>query len=635
MSLPVSYTRLRWLLPAALMLSALCSFSQTNISGIVNTYHQVVEVIPAKACVRVSDITGVNVNSRVLLLQMKGGTITTATGSAFGDTTSTGEAGFYEAATICYIRGDSVFFFHNLINSYTPGTGKVQLVQFAEYTSANVVDTLKAAPWNETTGTGGVIALFADADITLNAPIYADSSGYRGGAFYNHSGTCSIIQPAGTAYAYDATTSSNNNGAYKGEGIATVPGTLDGGKGAPANGGGGGNNHNNSGGGGANLTAGGNGGGNSSSGPTGCNTANNWGRGGKPLKSWGGTKIYMGGGGGAGHANNGSAAFNFGGNGGGIIFIWTPQLNGNNKTISANGGNGGASQSDGAGGGGAGGTIILQVTNFSGSLTVEAKGGNGGQSDDGGVGGRCFGGGGGGSGGVICFSGTVPGITTSVAGGTAGPEISRDAGCNAAVPGSDGAAGNVLSSYTFTRSTSNAGYCALLLPSKLLSFTASPDQQGVRLQWQMEHPELVLVFTIEKKTGADSWKPILTMPAQATLDLYTTYDEEEQAGDIYYRLKITERAGQIYYSSVRRLFVEPVADDFITYPNPATARLTIRRARSGAADIQLTDISGRIILAHRTLLRQTEFILPALAPGLYFLRVNDKVKKLLIRQEGL
>ncbi|MBK7561578.1 MAG: hypothetical protein IPI68_08645 [Chitinophagaceae bacterium] len=63
------------------------------------------------------------------------------------------------------------------------------------------------------------------------------------------------------------TSSSNLNGAYKGECVANIPATENSAKGAPANGGGGGNNHNNSGGGGANLNTGGNGGGNSSSGP--------------------------------------------------------------------------------------------------------------------------------------------------------------------------------------------------------------------------------------------------------------------------------------------------------------------------------------------------------------------------------
>src|SRR5258705_2946465 len=315
---------------AAFFFIALFSFSvaaqTTNISGIVNTYHKVVEIIPAKACVRVANISGLNGNCRVMLVQMKGASIITTNTSTFGDTTSLNEAGNYEIGTVCYIIGDSVFLFHNLLNTYNYSTGKVQLVQFAEYNSVNIIDTVKAASWDSVACTGGVIAIFATLDITLNAPIYADSSGNSGGVYYNNNATCNIVLQAGTGYAYDITAATNLNGAYKGECVANIPATVNSAKGAPANGGGGGNNHNNSGGGGANLTTGGIGGGNSSSGPTGCNVGNNWGRGGKALSSWGGTKIFMGGGGGAGHANNGSVLFNYGGNGGGIIFIWANNL---------------------------------------------------------------------------------------------------------------------------------------------------------------------------------------------------------------------------------------------------------------------------------------------------------------------
>jgi len=619
------------LLTGVFFLCGFVSFSQTNISGVVNTYHAVVEVIPAKACVRLSDMTGITVNTRILLVQMKGGTISTANNASFGDTTSTGEAGFYEAGTICYIRDDSVFLFHNLINSYSPSTGKVQLVQFAEYTSANVVDTLKAAPWNETTGTGGVIALFADADITLNAPVYADSSGYRGGAFYNHSGTCNIIQTAGTGYVYDATAASNLNGAYKGEGIATVASTQDGAKGAPANGGGGGNNHNNSGGGGANLTAGGNGGGNSSSGPTGCNTANNWGRGGKALRSWGGTKIFMGGGGGAGHANNGSAAFNYGGNGGGIIFIWTPVLMGNNQEISANGAAGGPSQSDGAGGGGAGGTIILNVNSYTGNVSIRADGGDGGLSDDGNVGGRCFGGGGGGSGGAIYFSGAVPPVAISTNAGAAGLEIQRDAGCNAAQAATAGTSGAVFSSYTFTRSTTTAGYCSLLLPSKLLYFNGSMSDKKALLDWQVQNPELVSHFIIEKRTGPADWAALITMPADNSKEIYSTTDAGIFPGDNFYRLRVTERSGVVYYSAVRRVFYDEGRSGFSFYPNPAVHSITIYRKELGAATVALTDISGKLLLQKNIVNMREEMTLPVLAPGVYFIQINDMVKKLVVR----
>ncbi|MGB3155728.1 MAG: hypothetical protein WBB06_14070, partial [Chitinophagaceae bacterium] len=212
----------------------------TPIGGIVNTYHQVLEIIPAKACVRVADPTGLNVNTRVMLVQMKGASIITTNSAAFGDTSSLNEAGNYEIGTICYIIGDSVFLFHTLLNTYSPSSGKVQLVQFAEYYSADVVDTVKAAPWDSLAGTGGVIAIFANQDITLNAPIYADSSGNKGGDFFLHNSNCGLFFPVGTGYAYDANVlGSELNGAYKGEGVSDVPGNLDGAKGAPANGGGG------------------------------------------------------------------------------------------------------------------------------------------------------------------------------------------------------------------------------------------------------------------------------------------------------------------------------------------------------------------------------------------------------------
>ena len=93
-------------------------FAQTPISGIVNTYHSVVEVIPAKACLRVTNISSLDVNSRVMIVQMKGASIITSTGATFGDTISLNEAGNYEIGTVCYIIGDSVFLFHNLHMPY-------------------------------------------------------------------------------------------------------------------------------------------------------------------------------------------------------------------------------------------------------------------------------------------------------------------------------------------------------------------------------------------------------------------------------------------------------------------------------------------------------------------------------------
>ena len=69
-----------------------------------------------------------------------------------------------------------------------------------EYYSATVIDTLKAAPWNNTTGTGGVLAIFVDEDLTLNKPVSADTVGYRGGAYRLSNGTCNN-SPGANLYA--------------------------------------------------------------------------------------------------------------------------------------------------------------------------------------------------------------------------------------------------------------------------------------------------------------------------------------------------------------------------------------------------------------------------------------------------
>lgn len=609
-----------------LFLSSGMLHSQTNISGVVNSYYRVVEIIPARACIRVSSIAGLVTNKRILLVQMKGASVNTANTAGFGDTTSTNEAGFYEVGTICVINGDSVFLFHNLQHTYSPATGKVQLVQFAEYVSANVVDTVKAAPWNNSTGTGGVIALFADADIALNAPVYAGGAGFSGGQFLQSSGTCSNVIPA-TGYAYTAGSSSPQNGAYKGEAIADIGSTQNGGRGPLANGGGGGNNHNNSGGGGANLTGAGNGGGNSST--SGCSVTLK-GLGGKPLKNWNGEKIFLGGGGGAGHNNNGLSTTG-GGNGGGIIFIWAASITGNNKKISANGNTGGNSLSDGAGGGGGGGTVILAVNNYNGSLTVEANGGPGGDSDDGGNIGRCYGGGGGGSGGAIYYTGALPPVTTTVTGGAAGNELGRDASCAAAQPAAAGTDGQIFTGYTFTRSTSTAGYCALLLPSKLISFKSILLGNQVLLKWTILNPDLVQAFTVEKRNSNNEWMPLLSINAEANREEYNGTDYTVFPGANYYRLRIAEKNGAVYYSGISYITVYTVGDQFSFYPNPASGSITIYRNKHESAVLKLRDVQGRLLL-QRVIINKTEnIVLPALPAGVYLLQVNDVVQKLLIR----
>jgi hypothetical protein len=610
-----------------ILFSFLTSHAQTNISGVVNSYYKVVEVIPAKACVRLNTVVGLARLQKTLIIQMKGASVITANNSTFGDTTSLNNAGNYELAIICAISGDSVFMFHNFLNSYTVAD-KVQLVKFAEYFSANVVDTVKATPWNNTNGTGGVIALSVSQTLTLNAPIYADGVGFNGGAFVLFSNDCSNFFSA-TGYYYDvSTTTGFFTGASKGESIYDFPSGQSGGRGAPANGGGGGNNHNNGGAGGANLSAGGKGGGNSSS--AGC-AAELHGLAGKALKNWNGKKIFFGGGGGAGHANG--AQTTGGGDGGGFIFIQAGTLVGNGYKISANGGAGANAVSDGASGGGAGGSIVMGVATYSGLSTIQANGGVGGDENDAGTTQRCYGAGGGGSGGVIYFTGSIPAVGTSVTGGAAGLEYGGDPACNAAVQPASGSNGSTVPSYAIRQSTDSASYCLSIAPLavRLFYFRVAQQASDNQLQWSISNPELAKQFILEKMIS-NNWSALSIIQADGLNQSYSYIDAHPGPAPNLYRLKVIEKNNSFFYSPIRQVNGKQTADAFVLYPNPASQEVIVTGNFSPPTEIKLFDLSGKLkwqakkLRANGSVTIDVSF-LPA---GVYVLEIDDVIKKLAV-----
>ncbi len=393
------------------------SSANAQISGIINRYTPVTAIDTCLGKLSVSDTTGFRVGNPVLLIQMQGADIATGNNASFGTVSAMNDAGRHERAIIESVSANAVFLKNRLVNRFNPA-GKVQLVSIPQFTNVTVSDTLKAKPWNGSTG--GVLALEVSGTLTLNAPIVATGTGFRGGADYVASGNmCSAIIPV-TGYVFSL---GNWRGGYKGEGIALVAAGLELGRGPLANGGGGGNDHNAGGGGGGNVTNGGKGGNNADPNLNGCNGYFP-GIGGYATPSTAG-RIFMGGGGGAGHANN--LMRSKGGVGGGIVLLKAGAINGSSPAIYSKGTDAGLSLSDGAGGGGAGGTIRLDLSTPNPNLTLNANGGRGGNADNNNVD-RCMGPGGGGAGGRILTNAT-PGIF-SVTGGVAGITINSTIGCN-------------------------------------------------------------------------------------------------------------------------------------------------------------------------------------------------------------
>ncbi len=400
-----------------------------------------------------SNLPSLEAGDVILIYQAQGAAISGVNNASYGAITNLGSSGRYEFHTVKSISGNTIIL-HDFGGSCSgleftySSNGKAQVIRVPQYRNLTIGagSTITASPWNGITG--GVAAMTVSETLTLSGSIDVSGDGFRGGM------TDNLTQPTGNSY-FGYRSTSANDGAEKGEGIAGYQGELPGGqfygRGAPANGGGGGNAHNAGGGGGANgdnnngwggqgvpdnsnpswaqawnldpslnastsQAGGGRGGYTYARGGDALTTApgaSAWrfdfrrelgGLGGRPMAYDPTGRLYFGGGGGAGDGNNNAAGA--GGNGGGLIFVSAGAIVGGGQ-FRANGDAGentSPGHNDGPGGGGAGGTIIVQSGGAIGAST-NADGGDGGNqlitnSENEGPGG-------GGSGGVIATTGGV------------------------------------------------------------------------------------------------------------------------------------------------------------------------------------------------------------------------------------
>jgi hypothetical protein len=624
----------------------LCGFSahgQSSISGTVNTIYRAVSSISTVTnTVTTSTAPSLAVGDTVLLIQMKGATISRNNDATFGDVTSLGAAGRYEFNIVCGVSGNDVTLERNLSNAYNP-SAYLQLIKVPNYQNAIVTGTLTGQAWNGTTG--GVLVLRAAGWIRFNADINMNGAGFKGGWDYSNYAACNCTCGSGQ-FANFFFNSSNCRGADKGEGIADSLIASAFGKGKESNGGGGGNDHNGGGGGGGNFGIGGNGG--ISNAPTCflgayCHGLNP-GVGGLSLNTAGflstvQNRIFMGGGGGAGHDNNGTGTP--GTPGGGIVIVIADSINLNGFSILSRGNSVPNPQatSDGSGGGGAGGTIVLDVRSIRDAVsTLNVSGGNGG-SDSWTVNTQgCKGPGGGGGGGLIWSRFTLPvNVNKVLAGGVNGTNCS---GASGAQPGANGGmmTGAALA-------VSSSVYPPCLLPVEYAYFEAAlVEGQGVRLDWETASETHNNGFEIQRSTDGIQFSPILTLPSRSQGgqgQTYTAWDATPQPGSNWYRLRQIDMNGTSSLSEVR--VVVAGAGEFEisqVYPNPLSRyqALHVKVYAGAPGDLQLSilDMTGRMVSAtsHPVVsgINEVELAIDQLAMGSYLLEVKGKAGRRVVRR---
>lgn len=630
---------LRIILLLLVTLAVMASHCQV-ISGIINSYYKVTAINSGTSTLTLSGTAGLTPGTRILIIQMKGATINSANSSSFGNITAINNAGNYEVNNICGIVGSDILLQYQLSRSYDVG-GWVQVVTVPQFNSVTVTDTLKAAPWDPVTGTGGICILECAGTLTLNSPIDVSGAGFTGGMITNYA-NC-VWSTTVNDYALPASPSDPNvNGAKKGEGIAACILNNEYSRGKQANGGGGGNNHNTGGGGGANYGAGGQGGNRSNETFFACHGTTP-GIGGLGLAANGystsNNRIFLGGGGGAGHENNLVATP--GGAGGGIAIILANTLNGSGQKILANGmkgvnpacSNPVMAEGDGGGGGGGGGVVLLNVTNYSGTVSIEARGADG--SISGNATNNCTGPGGGGGGGVVWLSSSsVPAsVSTSVTGGANGViSAVNSGGCGGQANGATGGiSGATLTSWVLPSSATVV--CSPLPASELLLFQAQPARNLVTLHWKVQQPARISRIIVERSVDLIHFSLLREL---------TSADEiyEDSVGPFniyYYRLLLVGIDGNREYSRIVRIQGQTLITPVQVFPNPASqlVQVGLYAEKKQSLDIRLIDWQGKIVLEQAAMINSGYQVIPlrieSLPKGVYVLSVE--IHGRLVRQK--
>jgi hypothetical protein len=634
----------RLLLLAGILYTSAGSFAQ-SISGIVNSYYRVTGVNVVPNSVTVSSGAGLSPGVKVLIIQMKGAAINQTNSSSFGNINAIGSAGNYEFNYVCGVAGNNILLQYELMQTYDPN-GYVQLITVPTYNSVTIADTVRAAPWDAASGTGGIVAIEATSTIFLNSAIDVSGRGFAGGAImsyptptYDCIWTTDIINyflsvPPSPSLYY--------TGGPKGEGIAHFMTNGEYGRGKQANGGGGGNNHNAGGAGGGNYGAGGNGGRRSNEGTFNCHGANP-GVGGLGLSTYGyslaNNKIFMGGGGGTGHMNNNRGTP--GGNGGGIIILTANTITAGGGKLMSNGNrpfwalnyDDYTAEGDGAGGGGAGGTIIINANTISGAITAEAIGAAGSGSslfqptpvND------CTGPGGGGAGGVVWIRPAAAGtLTTNVAGGANGTVsmLSNIAACRGLANGATaGAAGATL--FNYQAPVASDFVCAPLASANLVEFNGVVLDEMNRFSWKVREPGTVLRYLLQRSLDQVEYETVSTVNS-SNLQMHIADDKHPSETVAYYRLKIEYQGGDSEYSRIIMLRREVTqAFEWISlHPNPAQSYVdvSLMAAEQALATITIRNPAGQLLVSQQRLLRKgyTSLRLPlaSLRAGLYYVTVD-------------
>lgn len=179
---------------------------------------------------------------------------------------------------------------------------------------------------------------------------------------------------------------------------------------------------------------------------------------------------------------------------------------------------------------------------------------------------------------------------------------------------------------TYTYATS----CTL--PLKLISFTASENENIIQLNWQTAEEINTSHFNIQRSVDGIHFSSIGNINAKGGSSQTNSYSYTDIADKIigdkaYYRLQMFDKDGKFTYSKIVPVTLELFAGKIKVYPNPVKDQLYILFNMQNAtkAELRITDAAGKTIHTQRLTTAQSNNAasvnVSSLKQGVYYLQI--------------
>lgn len=154
------------------------------------------------------------------------------------------------------------------------------------------------------------------------------------------------------------------------------------------------------------------------------------------------------------------------------------------------------------------------------------------------------------------------------------------------------------------------------------------------LLWQRTDNSFPTIFSVERSTDASQFNKLIEIPASSQIQSYSYIDylDPEQAQSYFYRIVFLYDDGRIAYSNIVQSNVVPIHTKFICSPNPTSQYLDIAFSNEFAEEdhsLDLYNMNGEP-LYHVTFTQNHRLLTYPFGKGLYFLKVDDDVRKIII-----